>query len=367
MEGLPEESSADTWNDQELTRSSLYSSGTESWPDLPEVARLWLNELNNVGLRTIDPLSEAPLKQLDPRRPAIEPEEGLLDPARVDDHRQVFWLKLDGPRTSRGSKSGYKSIKVYDRPLRTQMAIIGALTVLETGPIDTERLRKALSQAEPPLEESINEREMAAWWGELGEEGVNWRTDLQLPYLRYVLSLLRYYRPSFDELPHEQQIDLIAQAGERVNTLLTAARQLVEFLEYGAAGQDLRAAVEGANRDVRAAVLKDVEKMSSIQIAERFGLNITKKYRDQREHPTVRQMIKRGRKMLESALGTEGWRKQVEAMKAEAKRWQELSAEEQIIEMWAEQDDVTVEEARKRKVARERRGGAIVVSYDDLD
>jgi hypothetical protein len=338
MEGIPEESLADPWNDQELNRSSLYTSGTESWPDLPELARLWLNELNNVSLRTIDPLSEAPQKQLNPRRPAMEPEEGQLYPARVDEHRQVFWLKL------------------FDRPLRTQMAIIGALTILETGPIDTERLRQALSQAEPPLEESINDREVAAWWGELGEEGVKWRTDLQLPYLRYVLSLLRYYRPSFEELPHEQQLDLIAQAGERVNDLLTAARQLVEFLEYGALDQDLRAAV-----------LKDVEKMSSIQIAERFGLNITEKYRDKREHPTVRHMIKRGRKMLVSALGTEGWRKQVEAMKAEADRWQQLSAEEQIIEMWAERDDITVEEARKRYVARKRRGGAMLLSYDDLD
>jgi hypothetical protein len=297
----------------------------------------------------------------------MEPEVGQLYPARVDEHRQVFWLELDGPRTRRGDKSGYKSIKVFDRPLRTQMAIIGALTILETGPIDTERLRKALSQAEPPLERSINEREIAAWWGELGQEGVKWRTDLQLPYLRYVLTLLRYYRPSFDELPHEQQLDLIAQAAERVNTLLTAARQLVEFLEYGAPDQDLRAAAEDANRDVRAAVLKDVEDMSSIRIAERFGLNITEKYRDQREHPTVRQMINRGRKLLESGLGTEGWRKQVEAMKAEAKRWQKLSAEEQIIEMWAERDDITVEEARKKYVARKRRGGAMLLSYDDLD
>jgi len=91
----------------------------------------------------------------------MEPEEGQLYPARVDEHRQVFWLKLDGLRTSRGSKSGYKSIKVFDRPLKTQMAIIGALTVLETGTIDTERLRQALSQVEPPLERSVNERERA--------------------------------------------------------------------------------------------------------------------------------------------------------------------------------------------------------------
>jgi hypothetical protein len=348
-------------------RSWLYRSGAESWSDLSELARLWLNELNDVGLRTIDPLSEAPEKQSNPRRPAMEPEEGQLYPARVDEHRQVFWLKLDGPRTSRGSKSGYKSIKVLDRPLRTQMAIIGALTVLETGPIDTERLRQALSQTEPPLERSVNERERAVWWGELGEEGFEWLTDLQMPYLYYMLSLLRYYRPSFDELPHEQQLDLIAQAGERVNKLLTAARQLVEFLEYGAPDQDLRVAAEDANGDVRAAVLKDVEDMSSIQIAERFGLNITKKYRDQHDHPTVRHMIERGRKMLESAFGTEGWRKQVEAMKAEAKRWQELSTEEQSIEMLAEQDDVTIEEARKRYVARERRGEATVLPYDDLD
>jgi hypothetical protein len=87
-------------------RSWLYRLGAESWSDLSELARLWLDELNNVGLHTIDPLSEAPQKQLNPRRPAMEPEEGQLYPARVDKHRQVFWLKLDGPRTSHGAKSG---------------------------------------------------------------------------------------------------------------------------------------------------------------------------------------------------------------------------------------------------------------------
>jgi hypothetical protein len=367
MGDTSEESSENTLYDAELTKFSLYHSGAESWPHLSELARHWLNELKTVGLHTIDPPSEAPQKQIDPRRPVMEPEEGELYPTRVDEHRQVFWLKLDGPRTRRGGKSGYKSIKVFDRPLRTQMAIIGALTVLETGPIDTKRLREALSQVEPPLERSINEREVAAWWGELGEEGIEWRNNLQLPYLRYVLSLLRYYRPSFDELPHEQQLDLTAQAGERVNTLLTAARQLVEFLEYGASGQDLRAAAEDANRDVRAAVLKDVEDMSLIQIAERLGLHVTEKYRDQRDHPRVRQMIKRGRKMLEGALGPEGWRKQVEAMKAEAERWQKLSAEERIIELRAQQDNVPVEEARKRFGEIRRRGGAMLLSYDDLD
>jgi hypothetical protein len=50
----------------------------------------------------------------------------------------------------------------------------------------------------------------------------------------------------------------------------------------------------------------------------------------------VRQMVIRGRKILVLALGEDGWRRYIEAMKAEAKRWNSLSDVEQEVEGWVE-------------------------------
>ncbi len=281
-------------------------------------------------------------KQADPERPVIDGQEGELHPVRIGDHRQVFWLKVDGPRTSHG----YKNIKVLDKPLRTQAAIVALLTILEANLVDTEQLHEALSNVESPLESSVSDRWADAWWGRLGDEGFAWNERIQLHRFRYVLALLRHYRPDFDALSHEEQVGLISQTAERVNSFLTASRQLVEFLEYGSPDRDLREAAEGASRDVRAAVLKDVEGSTLLQIAERFGLSITDKQRDEYDHPRVRQMVKRGRRMLEGVLGKNGWQQQIEAMKAEAAWYRSLSTKEKAIQYMVD-EGIPFEEARR--------------------
>jgi DNA-directed RNA polymerase specialized sigma24 family protein len=91
--------------------------------------------------------------------------------------------------------------------------------------------------------------------------------------------LLHYYRPSYDSLSREEQRDLVDATVERVNAFLKASRQLVEFLEYGVPNRKQRAALQDANRDVRAAVLSEVEGLSSPRIAERFGLSLSDAYK----------------------------------------------------------------------------------------
>jgi len=46
----------------------------------------------------------------------------------VGDVGQIVWLKLDGPRSP---ERGYREISVSDEPLRTDAAILAALTALE--------------------------------------------------------------------------------------------------------------------------------------------------------------------------------------------------------------------------------------------
>jgi hypothetical protein len=357
--------SEDYQYDAETTRRFLYEYGVKEWPHLPTIAQLWLSELNSIGLHEIAAGSEAPPKQADHRRPAVDPPQGEVYPIRISNHRQVLWLKLDGHRAIQVHKimGGYKTVEVLDKPLRVHTAIISALTVLEAQPIDTERLLKALSQIPIPFEEFIEEYIDTGLYMDMGPQVRQLKSDLQIDHLRYVLSLLDYYRPAFDELPKEEQLYLIKEACKRVNKFLAALRQLVAFLEYGAPDQDLREVVEGANRDVQAAVLKDVEKLSNVQVARRLGLIVTEKHRDANDHSTAREMIKRGRKIIAEAIGEDGWRKRAEDKRAEAKRWQRLNVWEQAAEIQAELENISVEEAQERAEEITRRRGAIVLPH----
>jgi hypothetical protein len=79
---------------------------------------------------------------------------------------------------------------------------------------------------------------------------------------------------------------------------------------------------------VRAAVLHDVEGMSYTNVGERLKVPLPPDFEIKGEHQTVRKMVGRGRSILETAFGEEGWRKRIEDMKAEKKRWDSLSPEE---------------------------------------
>ena len=314
---------AELWSDPELPRKLLYWSGAREWRQLPELAAAWLAELAEAGLPEPEADQEFPPKQSDNRRPTMDLRGCELHPTNVEGHRQVFWLNVDGRRTQRGDKGGYKAIEVLDRPLKTQLAVISLLTALEAGPIDIVRLREGLSGTKPPLEHS-----------------------LQVHESQYVLSLLRYYRPDFDDLPHEEQLGLIEGACKRVNHFLEASRQIVEFLEYGASGKDLRPAIENANRDVMTAVLRDVEGLSSPQIAERLNLS-AEKYQVKGGQRAVDKMIERGRKLLEKAFGKEGWQKRIEAMKLDGEWFRNLDARQKAIYSMLDTNTMTDEEARR--------------------
>jgi hypothetical protein len=166
------------------------------------------------------------------------------------------------------------------------------------------------------------------------------------PTLDYVVALLRYYRPEFDDLPHEEKLALIQDGCVRVNKFLEALRHLEAFLEYGVPGQDLRSRMEKAQEDIKAAELKDVEDLSNPEIGKILGISPTPSDRERRENSQVRYSVKRGRPLLIKAFGEEGWRKQVEDKKAERDWFFSLDEEEQNILLFADDHGESVETAR---------------------
>lgn len=132
-----------------------------------------------------------------PPRPL--PLYGEAYPTYLGDTGQTVWLQLDGPRSS---TRGYREISVSDMPLRTDAAILAALTALEGKPLDLCALRRILAKIVPPRNQSFFDLWSATSADKRAEDSV-WE-DLQdvrrHQALDYVLMLLRYHRPGFDDL-----------------------------------------------------------------------------------------------------------------------------------------------------------------------
>jgi hypothetical protein len=330
--------------DMEAYRESLYAGMAFGFSDLRAFAREWLEELLRVGYYGMEESLGLPLKQQAGDLSAIPrplPLFGEAYPVRIGEAGQVFWLQLDAGR----SDQGYRNVAISDEPLRTDKAIIAAMTALEGRPLDTQLLSKVLPEVLPAYGKSVWDR----WTKTLkerrsDEDLVGTLEDLRHHQsLDYVLTLLRYHRPGFDDMPRQDRVALVVGTCSYINTFLEALRKLMAFLEHGTPGRRIPAATKAAARDVRAAVLKDVDGLTYREIGDELGVP-PPEYDGKGDHPTIRKMVRRGRRILEQALGVEGWRTQAEAMRIEAGRWSSLSEEEREAEMEAEALGVPYEE-----------------------
>ncbi len=148
--------------------------------------------------------------------------------------------------------------------------------------------------------------------------------------------LLRYHSPGFDDLTQEERADLIVETCSHINEFVEVLHKLMTFLEHGKPKRRGPAATKVASRDIKAAVLREVDGLSNRQIAEVLCINLPADLLIKGDHPTVRKMVRRGRSALIAALGEEGWQAQVQAMKDEAKRWHSRSEIQRRAELEAE-------------------------------
>lgn len=174
-------------------------------------------------------------------------------------------------------------------------------------------------------------------------------------FLDYVLPLLRYHRPDFGLLSREEKVGLLVYACAHINEFLDALKKLVTFLEYGNSNGRAKAATRDADTDVRAAILRDVDGLTYREIGEEIGVPRPKDFEIKGDYARVRHMVSRGRKILVLAIGEEGWRRHIKAMRAEAKRWNSLDEVEQEVESWVEYG-LPYEEALRMAKANPNRG-----------
>ncbi len=141
--------------DLEAYREDLYAGMAFGMHDMRAFAGEWLEELLRVGYYGMEESLGLPLKQQSGEffsPPRSLPIYGDAFPARVGDVGQIVWLKLDGPRSP---ERGYREITVSDEPLRTDAAILAALTALEGRPLDVGALHKVLARILPLRGESL--------------------------------------------------------------------------------------------------------------------------------------------------------------------------------------------------------------------
>jgi hypothetical protein len=140
-------------------------------------------------------------------------------------------------------------------------------------------------------------------------------------------------------------ISLLVHACSHTNEFLDTLKKLMNFLEYGSPDGRTRVATRDADTDVKAAVLRDVDELTYRKIGEELELPRPKDFEVKGDYARVRQMVSRGRKIIFLAIGKDGWRRHIEAMRAEAKRWNSLSDVEQEAEGFVEYLGLPYEEA----------------------
>ena len=126
MDSLPEDWKSLLDEDPYLARAQAIAKG-EGRLIFSTLASIWLSILSEVGLRGIDPSTGSPPKEEATYHPKAGPLYSYTLPVRLNDSREVLWLKLNGRR----SEQGYRMIQILDAPLRTNTAILAALTALE--------------------------------------------------------------------------------------------------------------------------------------------------------------------------------------------------------------------------------------------
>lgn len=360
--------------DEGEVRSILYTDGAGSFP-LRVLKELWLQELQATKLAETEmpgfPHKDIPERH-DGRVPPIP--EGELRQVRLGKSRKAAWIRFNGPRNERG----YRDVEVLDQPLRTEAAVVAALTVLEASVVrdtDFKRLNRALLEyvaAHPKLGEMDLQKVLArlpmSWFVEqkaaVDQEvkqltpqerkkriGQSWERGERRPHLwkrslSYMVTLLRCRQPGFDARSLEEQLEMLNQYRKHVNKFLEQQRKHAAFLEYGGP-EGLPKVVKNAANQVRAAVLADVEGVSHLAIATELGLDVHKnRYEAHRQVSLVANLVNDGRTLLDKVFGWGGWRRKAEEMKAEASRYKALSEEEKEIEALAEKMQLPLEEAR---------------------
>jgi hypothetical protein len=303
--------------------------------EVPEAAYSELEWLNDGGLHhgrpSFGPDGGHFIKPTEDAGPAKTPPYNDAYPVRLDNSEQVVWLHPDPSRFRRG----YRPIGVVGHRHEAN-AILAALTVLKSSISNPEALHKTLLkvadlgpeiiekvwnlgeyESSLPVVRELEDAEKPERGAAETPAGEKWvrvlhkyergrETFRQIHSLRFLVALLKYYRPEFDKYSWEDQLALMERACVYSHELVEAVRKLTAFLEYGTPSGLPNRAVEKLDRDIQAAILKDVDDLTYREIGQELGIPPPRNVDIKGDYSTARMSVNRGRKILERALGEQG-------------------------------------------------------------
>jgi hypothetical protein len=304
----------------------LYLSGrragtVDGEPHIPTFARSMLEELSDIGLlhrMDNDPPSNA-------RRVKMEKDQDV-------------WVRFD---TNRDPTEGYKVVKVVDAP-RSDAAILAAMIAwLAPEPPVFDEIVKAIEFIPTYLDVSARTEATSQRIREgedvtleeiqcLLRDMLDYKDKAQpAEHLWYIFPLLEYYRPQFKGCSGQEWWDLVKKFCDYAKDFLESLRKLKAFLEYGLPEGKLVPAIKNPQRDVEAAVLKDVHDLTHPHIGELLGMPPSDADQIKGYAQAASDAIERGRRILEGAFAEDGgWKKKAESMRADREWWQSLTEEE---------------------------------------
>lgn len=272
---------------QQMSRLLLYWEGARHFSDLGRFARMMLRELADTGLSG--------------RIYSEEAHSSARDTAKILRTRSASgkgaFLQLDAyTELADGSEAsgvapkrvGFRAARILAAPLRTDAAVVAALSVVEARREAEEGIRAARGASERP-----------AW------ERAGLPPDLD--DRKYTVSLLRYFKPGFDAMHRDEQAALIENIRERAGAVAAATDLLMRALDDRGAGGKLKTReTEDLDFKLRAAQLKDVGGYSNRELARLLGGPEPTQQDDfKNDHRVARKWAEAGRSMLREALGGE--------------------------------------------------------------
>jgi hypothetical protein len=144
----------------------------------------------------------------------------------------------------------------------------------------------------------------------------------------WATQLIEHYHPNFSDWPQEQRTDYLMRTLDKLREASKGVEGLQGHLEH-AGPQKYRAvpSVRKPERDVTAALLREVLDFSTLRIGEELEFSPPSEPGIKREHPAVRMAIGRGLGLLEHCFGVEGWQGKKRRMRDERARWLSMNGQ----------------------------------------
>ncbi len=329
-------------------RLLLYFEGARGFADLLELAEAMIAELDRVGLSPSIPhgsppkgSDEHPIPNRGSSKPALRPvelEAGSRIFVQTDARRELLGALGDGTSEQKTTrKVGYRSAVVLDDHLRTDEAIVAALTVMESR---REKLEQATSSPDPGRLKRMAKRLplhakpltfVLAQLGYSRPEFGDLFEQNEVGPPNFAMSLLEHFRPEFGGLDEQDKVRLIEKTQGRIEAFSEALDKLLKTLEYEPASEALKVQPRKLNFSVRVAQLHDIAGHTYTEIAELLGARKpTDRDNVKAGHKLMEERAKQGRKLLAEALGggEAAYRDYCDQKKAEAEAWQAMALSE---------------------------------------